>query len=243
MCILIALFTDFGWRGPYVGQVHAILATQAPGVPVIDLLHDAPSFDVRRAAYLLPACVTPFPAGTVFVCVVDPGVGGSRLPVVISVDGCWFVGPDNGIFEILSRRAQHCSRHEILWRPEKLAPSFHARDMFAPVAAMLALGVMPDCSEAGPSLADAAHWPDDLEEIIYVDAYGNLISGIRADRLSHDTVLTVGGRQVLHAGVFSGVPPGQAFWYENSNGLAEIAVNLGSAQQVLGADLGARIGP
>ena len=239
---MIVLFTDFGLHGPYVGQVHAVLAAQAPGVPVIDLLHDVPSYDIRRAAYLLPACAMPFPAGTVFVCIVDPGVGGPRLPVMVNADGQWYVGPDNGIFEIVSRRAQRSNRREILWRPESLAPSFHARDLFAPVAAMLAQGAMPDCSEAGPSLADAGCWPDDLAEVIYVDSYGNLISGMRADRLPQGSVLTIGDRQVMHARVFSDVPPGEVFWYENASGLAEVAVNQGSAQQVLDVGVGAHIG-
>lgn len=75
---MIALFTDFGLHDPYVGQLHAVLAQQAPGVPVIDLFHAVPSYDIRAAAYLLPAYTTPFPPETVFVCVVDPGVGGAR---------------------------------------------------------------------------------------------------------------------------------------------------------------------
>lgn len=101
----VGLFTDFGLAGPYVGQMKGRLLTLAPATAVIDLMHDAPAFDPRSAAYLLAALVPEWPADMVVMAVVDPGVGGARRPLVAEIDGRWFVGPDNGLFELLWRRA------------------------------------------------------------------------------------------------------------------------------------------
>ncbi|MBX6322432.1 MAG: SAM-dependent chlorinase/fluorinase, partial [Rhodospirillaceae bacterium] len=137
---MIVLFTDFGLHGPYTGQVKAVLHGMAPGMPQIDLFADAPAGDPRASAYLLAAYATWFPAGTVFLCVVDPGVGGPRPAVIVEADGRWYVGPGNGLFEMVVRRAAIARRWDIAWRPERLSRSFHGRDLFAPVAAMLARG-------------------------------------------------------------------------------------------------------
>src|SRR5688572_23638495 len=102
---MIALFTDFGVNGPYVGQMKAVLARAAPGVAVIDLLHDAPAFNPRASAYLLAALAREFAEGAVLLCVVDPGVGTTRRPLVARLDGRWFVGPDNGLFNVAAAHA------------------------------------------------------------------------------------------------------------------------------------------
>jgi S-adenosylmethionine hydrolase len=107
---MILLFTDFGYEGLYVGQMKAVLARDAPNVPVIDLMHDAPAHDPRSAAYLLAALVPEMPEGAVCLAVVDPGVGSDRTPLVVNADGRWFVGPDNGLFEIVQRRAKHAEQ-------------------------------------------------------------------------------------------------------------------------------------
>src|SRR5215472_12560031 len=109
------------FAGPYVGQMKAVLHRTAPGIPVIDLFADAPACDPRRAAYLLAAYAPWFPQGTIFLAVVDPGVGGSRAPVVLAADGRWYVGPENGLFELVARRAMTAPRlWEITWRPSAL---------------------------------------------------------------------------------------------------------------------------
>src|ERR1700730_14578180 len=135
---MIVLFTDFGLAGPYTGQVTAVLHQAAPGVPINQLFADAPSMRPKPAAYLLAAYGAWFPAGTVLLCVVDPGVGGARRAVVVEADGRLYVGPDNGLFDIVSRRALNPRLSEITWRPPSLSASFHGRDLFAPVAARLA---------------------------------------------------------------------------------------------------------
>ena len=231
---MIALFTDFSLSGPYTGQVKAVLHQIAPAVPVVDLFADLPAGKPKPAAYLLAAYGPWFPPGTVLVAVVDPGVGGSRAAVVVEADGRLYVGPDNGLFEIVLRRAGAASASEILWRPDKLSASFHGRDLFAPVAARLARGTLPLGALGGGGIGRHPDWPDDLPEIVYIDGFGNAMTGLRATVLGEQTSLGAGGHAVARARTFSDVAPGAAFWYENANGLAEIAVNGGRADSALG---------
>ena|SRR5437899_1829182 len=107
---MIVLFTDFGLEGPYTGQMKAVLHQMAPGIPTIDLFADAPAGNPKAAAYLLAAYAQWFAAGTTFLCIVDPGVGGPRPPVILEADGCWYVGPGNGLFELVERRAAKARR-------------------------------------------------------------------------------------------------------------------------------------
>ncbi|MEO5336924.1 MAG: SAM-dependent chlorinase/fluorinase [Magnetospirillum sp. WYHS-4] len=243
---MIVLFTDFGVGGPYVGQMRAVLLREAPGIPQVDLMADAPSFDPKAAAYLLPAFVGEFPPGSVFLCVVDPGVGSPRPAVILEADGRFFVGPGNGLFELVARRAAGPVRWwEILWRPERLSSSFHGRDLFAPVAAGLARGERPGNSDwARPVAGDGIRfpdWPDDWGVIIYIDGFGNAVTGLRASGLSPESRVRVGGRALARALTFSDVSPGSAFWYENSNGLVELAVNRGRANRILGLEPGSAV--
>lgn len=234
---MIVTFTDFGLAGPYLGQVKAVFARLAPTVPVIDLFADAPAADPRAAAYLLAAYDDVFEAGTVFFAVVDPGVGTARRPVVLHADARWYVGPDNGLLAIVARRARHAEAWEITRHPARLSASFHGRDLFAPVAAGLALGEPPPGRTLPDGLLQPA-WPDDLAEIVYVDHYGNAMTGLRAAGLAQTATVTAGGRTVARARTFGDVPAGTAFWYENSNGLAEIAVANGRADVALGLTIG-----
>lgn len=246
---MIALFTDFGPSGPYLGQMKAVLAETAPTVPVIDLMSDVPAFEARLGAYLLAAYAPSFPAGTVFLAVVDPGVGGARAPLAVRAGARWYVGPDNGLFAMVLRRAAAAGPEtpeawEITWRPERLSATFHGRDLFAPVAARLALGDAPPGDPLAPerlARLPGADWPDDLARIVYVDHYGNAVTGLRAATLAPGTVLRAGGRRLARARSFSEQPPGAAFWYENANGLAEIAVNQGHAARDLGLAPGAEV--
>ena len=234
---MIVLFTDFGFCGPYVGQMRAVLARVAPGIPVIELFNDAPAFDPLLSAYLLAAYVEEFPVGTVFLCVVDPGVGSAaRKPVVVRVDGRWFVGPDNGLFEVVARRGEQAVWHEITWRPEKLSATFHGRDLFAPVAAMLTQGTMVESltMNSRPGFTG----PEELTRIVYIDAYGNAMTGIRSAQVPHNTRLVIAGRNLSRVTTFADAPPGEAFWYANANGLVEIAVNQGNAATILQLSLG-----
>jgi S-adenosylmethionine hydrolase len=238
---MIALLTDFGLHGPYTGQLKAVLYQMAPDIPVVDLFSDAPVGNPKASAYLLAAYADWFPMGTVFLCVVDPGVGGTRPAVILEADGKWFVGPGNGLFELVRRRAAKARVLDIEWKPKHLSASFHGRDLFAPVAAMLARGEPPPGQPRSDKLDRREDWPDDLCEIVYVDHFGNAMTGLRAAMLPSGAKLIVRGRVLERAKTFSSRPPGTAFWYENSNGLVEIAVNQGRADAELGLAIGSPV--
>lgn len=231
---MIVLFTDFGLEGPYIGQMKAVLHRRAPNVPVIDLFSDVPAFDVQAGAYLLAAYTGEFPAGAVILAVVDPGVGGERRVAMVKADGRWLVGPDNGLFNVVAMRARELRWWDVVWRPARMSSSFHGRDLFAPVAAGLALGESPPTEEQDPRVRIDASWPEDLERVVYVDHYGNAMTGLRAREVPDRAVLQVRGAQLSRARTFSEVAVGEGFWYENANGLVEIAVNQGRADRVLG---------
>lgn len=235
---MIVLFTDFGSDDPYVGQMKAVLLQHGVQVPIIDLLHCVPNFAVEAGAHLLAALAVRFPVGTVFVAVVDPGVGSARPAVVVEADGRYFVGPDNGLLAVVAARAASLCTWRVVWRPDCLSSSFHGRDLFAPVAARIASGdSLADALEATDGLVHTAP-ADDLPRVIYIDHYGNAMTGVRAANLPVQASLLVAGFRLRAARVFSSVPEGQAFWYENSIGLVEIAVNRGSAAAVLGLAVG-----
>ena len=234
---MIVLVTDFGLEGPYVGQLQAVLQQQAPGVPVINLFSDLPPFDIQAAAYLLPAYVQGFPPGTVFVCVVDPGVGSARTGVVVGADGRWYVGPNEGLFALLARRADRIECRS-LPEPAGASASFHGRDVFAPLAARLARGVAVDVEPLDVAALARPDWPDELFQVVYIDRFGNALSGVRADALDASAVLQVNGRQLRSARTFADVRPGEAFWYANSSGLVEFAVNRGRACELLDLQVG-----
>ncbi len=234
----IFLFTDFGAADIYVGQVKAVLQQGASNVPVIDLLHDAPAFNAQASAHLLAALSMQIPRGSVTLAVVDPGVGGARNAVALLVDGNWFIGPDNGLLSVLAVRARACTYWRITWRPERLSASFHSRDLFAPITAAIARGDFPAGKAESIARLSVDFGGNDLGEIIYIDHFGNAFTGLRAHNLPGDTRIVADVRWLRQARVFSDVPVGEAFWYENSLGLVEIAGNACSAAENLGLHIG-----
>lgn len=242
----ILTFTDFGFEGSYLGEMKLAILRIRPDAAVIDLMADAPAFRPKESAYLLAALATRFPEGAVCLGVVDPGVGGDRPGIAVQADGRWFVGPGNGLFEIATRRSGEARAWE-LPTSSTASPSFHGRDVFAPVAARLSQGLSPDGAEIGGKPLDfeslpGKEWPDDLDAVIYFDRYGNALTGRRAKTLRRDSILEVEGAPPLaFARVFSDAPAGAAFWYENSSGLVEIAVNGGSARERLRLSIGSPV--
>jgi len=233
----IFLFTDFGSADIYVGQVKAALLAYAPRQSVVDLLHDAPSFNVKAGAHLLAALLARVPSGAVVLAVVDPGVGSARAAVAVRANGRWLVGPDNGLLSVAAARARKHEAYTIGWRPKELSSSFHGRDLFAPVAGLLARGNRKSARLRKARLA-VTFGAEDLGEVIYVDHFGNVVTGLRASALARERTLLVNGRQIPYARIYSEVPQGQLFWYENSLGLVELAANSTSAQRILGTSIG-----
>ena len=234
---MIALFTDFGLEGPYLGQVQAVLHQQAPGIPVINLFSDLVPFEIQGAASLLPAYAKAFPPASVFLCVVDPGVGSARPGAVVKADGRWYVGPNEGLFAMLARQSGQLECWQLA-EPEGVSTSFHGRDVFAPVAAQLARGGKVPGMSASISSLEQPDWPDDLYQVVYIDRFGNAMTGVRATAIAAGVPLEVNEQAVNMARTFSDVTPGGAFWYENANGLVEFAVNRGRADAVLGLKAG-----
>jgi S-adenosylmethionine hydrolase len=175
---------------------------------------------------------------SVIVGVVDPGVGSERVAVVVSADGRWYVGPDNGLFSVVAARAPSRTVWRITGPAAGVSASFHGRDVFAPMAAAIATGRFPNDGVSAATDLEVSLGGDDLAEIVYIDHYGNAWTGLRAAGLPSARALLAAGREIPHARVFADVPAGTAFWYGNSSGLVEIAVNRASAAETLGLAIG-----
>jgi S-adenosylmethionine hydrolase len=234
----IFLFTDFTWRGPYVGQMESAIVERAPEARVIHLMHDAPCRRPDLAAYLLPAVCRALPTGSIVVAVVDPGVGSARRPLIVETGHGLFIGPDNGL---LARLPGIRGASVIDWRPDGLAPSFHGRDLFGPVAAWLVTGEVIEYSSVPPEALVGADWPAYRPEVVYIDGFGNLIVGVDPDADPAVSGVHIGGSTLVRGRTFSDVAPGEPFWYRNALGLLEIAVNHGSAEGLFRLELGDKV--
>jgi S-adenosyl-L-methionine hydrolase (adenosine-forming) len=236
---MIILFTDFGTHDPYVGQVKAKLAEQAPAQQVVDLLHQAPDYNPHAGAHLIAAFAPTFPSGTVFMCVVDPGVGTERDGVVVLAGGRWFVGPDNGLLSIVAARGgTGCKVWRIKWQPEVASTTFHGRDIFAVIAALIANGEFPAEKLAEKARLYVEFDAGDLARVIYIDHFGNAWTGMRGTGLPKTARIIAGDGEFKHAESFGFVGKGEGFWFVNSVGLVELAINRGSAAEKLGLTVG-----
>lgn len=242
----IALVTDFG-ASPYIGQLALLAAEFAPALPVIDLIHDLPAFRPELAAYLLPGLIRKMPPRTLYLCVVDPGVGGERAALVMRCgsdqQANWLVGPDNGLMAMVATQTKaEIALWQVDWRPAEHSHSFHGRDLFLPIALALTTGRLP-----GPARRleryqlIGHHWPAELAQVLYVDHYGNLITGLQAEHADGTATLRLGETRINAARTFCMLPPGTAFWYRNAFDLVEIAVNQGQAHQRFGVGSGAKV--
>lgn len=235
---MIVLFTDFGGHDPYVGQVKVRLAQHAPDQQVVDLLHQAPDYNAHAGAHLIAAFAPTFPPGCVFMCVVDPGVGTEREGVVVMAGGHWFVGPDNGLLSIAAARNGDTKVWRIHWQPDAVSATFHGRDIFAVIAALIAKGDFPADKLEEKAKLHVEFDPGDLPRVIYIDHYGNAWSGIRGASLPKATRVVARNGEFQHAQTFGSVAKGEGFWFVNSVGLLELAINRGNAAEKLGLKVG-----
>jgi S-adenosylmethionine hydrolase len=260
MAPVIGLLTDFGLRDHYVGAVKGAILSICPPAALVDVVHELPAYDVLEGAFALAAAYAAFPPGAVFVAVVDPGVGSARRGLVLEAGGYRFVGPDNGLLGLVmaehDERRLHALANEQLFRPQ-VANTFHARDVFGPVAAHLANGLPVEA--VGPPVLDPVPLPlapvrqvaaDEWEaHVIHVDRFGNLTSNLSAAQLLRiaqsagpgDVVVKIEGATLPLARTYSDVPPGEPCALVGSSGLLEVAVNQGDAARVLGAGRGAPV--
>ncbi|HFE37107.1 MAG TPA: hypothetical protein ENK06_01645 [Gammaproteobacteria bacterium] len=235
---MLYLFTDFGWQGPYVGQMKSKVSEQVRYCQPIDLMHDVPAFNVKAGSYLLAAVSRYLPPDCVVAAIVDPQVGSDQRALVLRADYRWFVGPDNGLFDVVAQHASSCHWYEITFRPAHVSRSFHGRDIFIPVAGKLLLEESCDSFLSPISCPEPRFNDADLNEIIYIDQFGNLMTGLRASEVDGLVSIHFAGQLLSRATTFSDVDTGTAFFYENSQGLIEIAVNCGNAQAHFSATIG-----
>lgn len=242
----ITLLTDFGSIDYFVGAVKGAILSVNPRVVIADITHEIPPQDIEAAAFTLLATYQTFPRGTIHVAVVDPGVGSTRRPIVVSAAGQLFVGPDNGIFTyIYDREPSHQVVHitsDKYFRPSP-STTFHGRDIFAPVAAALSKGVKPE--DLGPRITDSVRLKNSLThevlKIIHIDRFGNCITNITRDLIDpkrHPT-LVINRKQIRSfREVYDSASSKEIFAIWGSAGFLEISMNGKSAAKVLRAKRG-----
>jgi S-adenosyl-L-methionine hydrolase (adenosine-forming) len=251
---LITLLTDFGARDAYAASLRGVILSLNPAAVLVDITHEVPRQDIRSGAIILADAAPYFPPNTIHLAVVDPGVGSGRRALAARCRGHYWVGPDNGLFHLIFAQAPGADivslENSSYFRPQ-VSATFHGRDIFAPVAAHLSLGV--ELHRFGPGITDPVSlgFPEPLftpaairGEIIYVDRFGNLVSNVRAG----DLASWLGGRGFsLQVGVinltrwsrtYADAAPGEFLALEGSHGLVEIACALDNAARQLNAGVG-----
>lgn len=241
---IITLLTDFGTADYFVGAVKGAILSVNSAAVIVDITHEIPPQDVAAGAFTLLAAYKTFPAGTIHVAVVDPGVGSTRRPIIVNANEQYFVGPDNGLFTYIydrepSYRIFHVTA-DSFFRAER-STTFHGRDIFAPVAAALSKGIAVE--EFGVEINDEVRLPslDTPLRIIHIDRFGNCVTNITRDHSPKEIV--VKGRRISEFRRFYGEGEQEslfAIW--GSAGFLEISVNGGSAAKVLGAKRGDEVG-
>jgi hypothetical protein len=259
---LVALLTDFGSRDHYAGAVKGAVLVACPEATVVDITHELPRHDVAAAAFSLAAAHRAFPSRTVFVAVVDPGVGSDRRALALEAGGYRFVGPDNGIFSLILAEHPAARVREIrnakLLRPD-VSATFHARDVFAPVAGHLARGV--PLADVGPVVRDPVVFALEAVRrvgkseweaaVVDVDGFGNLTTNLSGQDLEGiletqegdptRVVVVVEGVVLPLVRTYSDVAEGEPCALMGSSGRLEIAVHRDSAARLLGAPRGAPV--
>jgi len=254
---LITLLTDFGTADYFVSAMKGVILSLNPSSRIVDITHDIPAHDIEAAAFTLLAAHSSFPAKTIHVAVVDPGVGSARKAVLVEAAGQFFVGPDNGIFSYVCERAGSARffelRNSAYFRPA-VSKTFHGRDIFAPVAAAIASGIMPkklgrkiqDPVRLAPLLPVEAKNGKLKARIIHIDRFGNCITNITAQDLTAKMIadgayLTVNGTKIRSFRSFfseEGARGKDLFGIWGSAGFLELAATNRAAAKILKAKKG-----
>lgn len=242
----VTFLSDFGIRDPYVAEVKGAILSLAPAVRVVDVTHEVPPQDIRTGAFALTRVVAAFPAGTVHLAVVDPGVGTARRAIVMETAGHAMVGPDNGLLSWAAGPEavwREWTRHDVVGPPR--SRTFHGRDLFGPVAAVLASGRV-SFDDCGPVVRDPVvlSWSSARRvrggvsgEVLVVDRFGNVIVGIPGEclRLEDGVSVRVEVEGRVHPAVVGlYVSDAGLVVHEDSSGWTEVAAPSGRADQVLG---------
>ncbi len=255
---IITLTTDFGLEDHYAGTMKGVILSRCPEAQLVDISHDVPRFNLYAGAYMIDQSAPYFPAGSVHVVVIDPGVGTERKPLLVEANQQFFIAPDNGVLSLVLARDPEARVREIsnrdLWLKSASA-TFHGRDIFAPVSAALASGKAKP-KQVGTILQQAVllngFEPREIERnhwqgmVLSVDHFGNVITNFRADKfgtvLPGKFSLKAGSGTVTNSGkTFGGTDPGLCFAYEGSSGYFEIGINQGDAGRELKVRPGERV--
>lgn len=252
----IAMLTDFGTRDGYPGIMRGVILGISPASPVVDLTHEIPPQDIATGAWVLSTAWRYFPRGTIFLAVVDPGVGSTRRAVALRAGERSFVGPDNGLFSLVTAQAAVeavVTLDNPRYQLSHPSATFHGRDIFAPAAAHLAAGIplaalgSPLAPQSLVTLSQPApRWEGDalVGHVLHVDVFGNLITDfagpLAAALLSlPDISFALGGARITdRAATFAAGSAGTPFALRDSSGHLAIAVRNGSAASLLGAGRG-----
>ncbi len=248
----LALLTDFGSADHYVGTMKGVILSLNPKATIVDISHEVTPYDVREAGYLLWASYRYFPRNTVFVCVVDPGVGGGRRIVYCEAGKMAFVAPDNGLLDFVLLEEKIHEGFEVIQGGAKgtseISPTFHGRDIFAPFAVLLSLGrpvrqlVRHVALDRPQSPFFEANASGTTARILHVDRFGNLVTNIPG-RYFQDCDVFVGKTRVSrHVRTFSEAAKGEACLIVGSSGLIEIVTRESGAAAMLGAGLRTPLG-
>ncbi len=240
----MALLTDFGLADPYVGAMKGAILSVCPEATLVDITHEVSPHDVLGGALTLAAACPPFPAGAVFLAVVDPGVGSSRRGLALQAGPHLFVGPDNGLFSfVLAEPAEarlHALENARLFR-SPVSPVFHGRDVFGPVAGHLARGLAPVLlEEPEPRKLAPGEWE---AAVLHVDRFGNLTTSLSGHALegARAVEVLVRGATIPWARTYADVGRGSPCALVGSSGRLEVAVREGSASARLGAGKGSPV--
>jgi hypothetical protein len=244
--MIIALISDFGTRDYFVGAVKGTLLCCAPEAVIVDITHEIDPGDIAGAAFTLRACRNDFPAGTVFLAVVDPGVGSSRRAMAAESGGRYFVGPDNGLLGFVFSDDPSAEAFEILYRAEpegRASRTFDGRDVFAPAAARIASGTRPET--LGPRITDPVRFDpasDAETRVVHIDKFGNLVTNLAAGDLPAGCGLVVCGQLAAkRADFYEFGADGELLIIPGSSGFLEISVRGGSARKMTRATVGAKV--
>jgi S-adenosylmethionine hydrolase len=251
--MVIALLTDFGTKDYFVGAMKGAILSVNENAKIIDITHEIPPQDTHSANFTLRACYKNFPPKTIFVAVVDPGVGSNRRAIVVETDDYYFIAPDNGLLSFVFEEKKNFRVFELTDKKffaEKISQTFHGRDIFAPVAAHLSTGVQPN--EFGKEVKDFIHHKtarprkvsaEKVEaEIIYIDRFGNLITNLEGKDLPEKLSLEVGTNRINKLqNFFAEAEKSEVFMILGSAGFLEIVAFQDSAANLLNAKIGQKI--
>lgn len=252
--MIITLTTDFGLKDPFVGQMKGVILSMNHGASIVDLTHEIDPHAIQEAAFIVAESFRYFPSGTIHLAVVDPGVGSCRRAIIIEVDGHLFVGPDNGIFSCVITDSKPCLIMQIDMARFSLkedSATFQGRDLFAPVAGRLSLGMRPD--ESGVPIDDPVMLSITKPvadgrvlhgEIIYIDRFGNCITSVKTSDLAgfgEPYHVVCKGRTARSARYYGEREEGQLGCLVNSSGFLEIFMHKGNASAVYGLRIGEKV--